>query len=48
MVVDIPKPVNINLTESCLQNMIETYYSWMETPPFAVDDYRGQSEGKLM
>lgn len=24
--------------------MIETYYSWMETPPFAVDEYQRKSE----
>jgi len=44
MFLDLPTPININLTESCLQNMIETYYSWMETPPFAVDEYRRKSE----
>ena len=24
--------------------MIETYYSWMETPPFAFDDYQSLKE----
>lgn len=48
MFLDLPTPININLTESCLQNMIETYYSWMETPPFAVDEYLRKSEVKSL
>lgn len=38
LLVNFPSPVNINLTESCLTNLIETYYSWMETPPYQIDD----------
>lgn len=40
LVVNVAKPININLTESCLTNLIETYYSWMETPPYQFDEYQ--------
>ncbi len=35
--VEFNKPIIINITESCLQNLIESYNSWMATPPFEMD-----------
>eukprot|EP00347_Sterkiella_histriomuscorum_P018285 403346093 len=38
MKVEFPKPININFTESCLESLISTYNSWMETPPYQYED----------
>lgn len=45
--IDFPKPININLTDSCLQNIIETYYSWMETPPYQLDEFKNNRKKML-
>ena len=42
MKFDFPRPININLTETCLQSLIETYNSWLETAPYQYDDYKQQ------
>ena len=34
------------MTDQCFENLIETYYSWMETPPYQ-GDHKGRNRPKV-
>jgi hypothetical protein len=42
--INFPTPIWINLTDQCFENLIETYYSWMDTPAYQYDDFRNRSQ----
>ena len=38
MNLELPTPVNFNITERCVQNLMDTYNTWMMSPSFDKDN----------